>query len=179
MKVPINHNEIEIVQGDITDERTDVIVNAANNHLWMGSGVAGAIKRKGGVIIEQEAVAQGPVNVGDAVLTSAGKLAARNIIHAAVMGQDLHTDADKIARAMRAALELAKKKNFGSISFPALGTGVGGFSVFHCAKVMITTGVDFLMNSGSIHLIRLVLFDKSVLSAFEDEMRIQFSSKRH
>jgi O-acetyl-ADP-ribose deacetylase len=80
---------------------------------------------------------------------------------------------------MRAALELAKKKNFGSISFPALGTGVGGFSVFHCAKVMITTGVDFLLDSGSIHLIRLVLFDKSVFSAFEDEMRIQFSSKRH
>jgi O-acetyl-ADP-ribose deacetylase len=99
MKVPINHNEIEIVQGDITDERTDVIVNAANNHLWMGSGVAGAIKRKGGEIIEQEAVAQGPVNVGDAVLTSAGKLAARNIIHAGRCAPLLSSRKRKISEA--------------------------------------------------------------------------------
>jgi O-acetyl-ADP-ribose deacetylase len=179
MKVPINHNAIEIVQGDITDERTDVIVNAANNHLWMGAGVAGSIKRKGGEIIEQEAVAQGPVNVGDAVLTSGGKLAVRYVIHAAVMDQDLHTDADTIAKAMRSALELADRKNFGSISFPVFGTGVGGFSVFHCAKVMISTGVEFLMNSRSLHLIRLILFDKSTFSTFEEELKIQFSSKRH
>lgn len=178
MKVPINHHAIEIVQGDITDERTDVIVNAANNHLWMGAGVAGAIKRKGGENIEQEAVAQGPVNVGDAVLTSAGKLAARYVIHAAVMGQDLHADAHAIAIATRSALDLAEKKNFGSISFPALGTGVGGFSIFHCAKVMIAAGVDFLMNSRSVGLIRFVLFDKSSFSAFKEELRLQFSSKR-
>jgi O-acetyl-ADP-ribose deacetylase (regulator of RNase III) len=179
MKVPINHNSIEIVQGDITDERTDVIVNAANNHLWMGAGVAGSIKRKGGEIIEQEAVVQGPVNVGEAVLTSGGKLPVRFVIHAAVMGQDLHTNADIIAKAMQSALELAERKNFASISFPALGTGVGGFSVFHCAKVMITRSVEFLMNSRSIHLIRLVLFDESTFSAFESELKIQFSSKRH
>jgi len=179
MKVPINHHTIEIVQGDITDERTDAIVNAANNHLWMGAGVAGAIKRKGGENIEQEAVAQGPVSIGDAVLTSAGKLAVRHVIHAAVMGQDLHTDADAIAKAMRSALELAERKNFSSISFPALGTGVGGFSVFHCAKVMITEGVGFLMNSSSINLIRFVLFDKNSFGAFEEELKLQFSAKRH
>jgi len=179
MRVPINHNAIEIVQGDITDEQTEAIVNAANNHLWMGAGVAGSIKRKGGESIECEAVAQGPVNIGDAVLTSAGKLAAHHVIHAAVMGQDLHTDADTVAKATRNALELAERKNIQTISFPALGTGVGGFSVFHCAKVMITVGVDFLMNSHSLHLIRIVLFDKSTFDAFEEELKLQFSSKRH
>jgi O-acetyl-ADP-ribose deacetylase (regulator of RNase III) len=179
MRVPINHNAIEIVQGDITDERTDIIVNAANNHLWMGAGVAGSIKNKGGESIEREAVAQGPINVGDAVLTSAGNLAAHHVIHAAVMGQDLHTDAETVAKAMRSALELAERKNIQSISFPALGTGVGGLSVYHCAKVMITTGVDFLMNSHSLHLIRLVLYDKIAFNAFEEELKLQFSSKRH
>jgi O-acetyl-ADP-ribose deacetylase (regulator of RNase III) len=179
MKIPINHNTLEIVLGDITGEQTVAIVNAANNHLWMGAGVAGAIKQKGGESIEREAVAQGPVEVGSAVITSAGKLSAKYVIHAAVMGQDLHTDADKVALATRNALKLAEKNNIESISFPALGTGVGGFSVFHCAKIMITIAIEFLTVSKSLHLIRFVLFDKKTFEAFEQELNLQFSSKRH
>src|SRR4030067_1085337 len=83
-------------QGDITEMDCDAIVNAANNHLWMGAGVAGAIKRKGGEIIEEEAVKKGPMPVGEAVATTAGALKARYVIHAAGMGQDLTTDAGKI-----------------------------------------------------------------------------------
>lgn len=179
MKVPINQNTLEVVIGDITNEQSMAIVNAANNHLWMGGGVAGAIKHKGGESIEREAVAQGPVEVGDAVLTSAGKLPARYVIHAAVMGQDLRTDANKIALAMRNALKLAEQYDIKSISFPALGTGVGNFSVFHCAKIMITLAIEFLMVSKSLHLIRFVLFDKNTFEVFEQELHLQFSSKRH
>ena len=145
----------------------------------MGGGVAGAIKRKGGIEIEREAMAKGPVEVGESVLTSAGALKAKHVIHAAVMGQDLHTNADKIARSTRSALQLAEKNNIASISFPALGTGVGGFSVFHGAKIMITEAIGFLMTSKKLRHIRFVLFDKDTFTAFEEELKLQFSAKRH
>ena len=128
---------ITILEGDITARGVDAIVNAANNELWMGSGVAGAIKAKGGVQIEREAMAQGPVNPGQAVLTSAGSLPARFVIHAAVMGQDLHTDATLIGAATASTLSLAATRGLTSIAFPALGTGVGGFPIGECARVML------------------------------------------
>jgi O-acetyl-ADP-ribose deacetylase (regulator of RNase III) len=179
MKVEINHHHLEVTQGDITEQDTDAIVNAANNHLWMGAGVAGAIKRKGGEQIEREAVSQGPVEVGDVVVTSAGALKARWVIHAAVMGQDLHTNADYIKRATRRALDMAESKKLSSIGIPALGTGVGGFSIYHCAKVMITEAIDFLVGSKSVTRITFVLFEQSSYAAFEEELHLQFSSKRH
>ena len=92
---------IEVVEGDISGETTAAIVNAANDHFWMGAGVAGAIKRRGGEAIEREAMAQGPVRPGECVITSGGGLAARYVIHAAVMGQDLQTSAELIDRATR------------------------------------------------------------------------------
>ncbi|OYT47781.1 hypothetical protein B6U83_04530 [Thermoplasmatales archaeon ex4484_36] len=97
--------KLVVKEGDITAEEVDAIVNAANNHFWMGGGVAGAIKRRGGVEIEREAVSKGPVPVGEAVVTGAGRLKARYVIHAAVMGQDLATDGEKVRRAaLRSAL---------------------------------------------------------------------------
>jgi len=179
MKYRINNNTIEIVQGDITDETTDAVVNAANNNLWMGGGVAGAIKRKGGDEIEREAMSKGPIEVGEAILTMGGKLKTKYVIHAAVMGQDLHTDAEKIKKATQNALIIAEKNKISSLSFPALGTGVGGFSVFYCAKIMITEAINFLMNSKNLRTIRFVLFDKQTFEAFEQELKLQFSSKRH
>lgn len=179
MKISIDHGSIEIAKGDITDEATDAIVNAANNHLWMGGGVAGAIKRRGGDEIEKEAIDQGPVEVGEAVITGGGSLHARHVIHAAVMGQDLHTDAEKVAKATRSALRLGESRKIQSASLPALGTGVGGFSIFHCAKIMITESVEFLTTSKHLRTIRFVLFDDPTYEAFEAELRLQFSSKRH
>jgi Macro domain len=98
MKLRIGAAAISIERGDITDSEVDAIVNAANSTLAMGAGVAGAIKRKGGVIIEEEAMRQGPVEVGEAVLTTGGNLLATHVIHAAVMGPDLKTDADSRSR---------------------------------------------------------------------------------
>jgi O-acetyl-ADP-ribose deacetylase (regulator of RNase III) len=135
--------EIKIVQGDITTAKVDAIVNAANNHLWMGAGVAGAIKKAGGKVIEDEAVSKGPIPVGSAVETTAGNLNAKYVIHAAVMGQDLITNEKYIRDATKSVLELCEKLNLTSVAFPALGTGVGGFPMEECAEIMIGEVLNF------------------------------------
>jgi O-acetyl-ADP-ribose deacetylase len=129
--------ELEVVEGDITTLAVDAIANAANDRLWMGAGVAGAIKRAGGEEIEREAVAKGPIRVGEAVATGAGRLRARHVVHAAVMGQDLRTDAGLVARATRSALALADGLGCQSVALPAFGTGVGGFPLEECARIMV------------------------------------------
>jgi O-acetyl-ADP-ribose deacetylase (regulator of RNase III) len=129
--------ELEVVEGDIAALAVDAIANAANDRLWMGAGVAGAIKRAGGDEIEREAIAKGPIPVGDAVPTGAGRLPMRWVIHAAVMGQDLVTSADAIRRATRRTLEVAEELGAESLALPAFGTGVGGFPLDECARIMV------------------------------------------
>jgi O-acetyl-ADP-ribose deacetylase (regulator of RNase III) len=129
--------ELEVLEGDITALEVDAIANAANNHLWMGAGVAGAIKRAGGEEIEREAVGKGPVEVGEAVATTAGKLAARWVIHGAVMGQDLRTNADHVRRTTESCLRVADELGAESLAVPAFGTGVGGFPLDECARIMV------------------------------------------
>jgi O-acetyl-ADP-ribose deacetylase (regulator of RNase III) len=136
-KVKIGNGVVEITKGDITEAMTEAIVNAANNHFWMGAGVASAIKRKGGIEIEWEAVSKGPVKIGEAVITGAGKLKAKYVIHAAGMGQDLRTDAQKAKDATKSSLELAESHKISSMAFPAIGTGVGGFPLGGCAEIMV------------------------------------------
>jgi O-acetyl-ADP-ribose deacetylase (regulator of RNase III) len=105
---------IEIEDGDIAAQTTDAVVNAANNEFWMGSGVAGALKARGGRSIEEEAMAQGPVQPGECVITSGGRLPARYVIHAAVMGQDLQTSTAIIDRATRNSVALAEARQLAS-----------------------------------------------------------------
>src|SRR5512141_963847 len=128
----IDRLQLTVILGDITEQATDAIVNAANNHLWMGAGVAGAIKARGGEEIEREAMKLGPIEPGQAVTTTAGRLRARYCIHAAAMGQDLATSAELITRATRSALAEAARLDIDSVAFPALGTGVGGFPADAC-----------------------------------------------
>ncbi len=128
---------LEVVDGDITAMPVDAIANAANDHLWMGSGVAGAIRRAGGETIEREAVAAGPIPVGTAVATGAGRLPFSYVIHGAVMGQDLRTSAELIAQTTRSCLRLADELRLRSLALPAFGTGVGGFSLEECAQLMV------------------------------------------
>ena len=134
---------VEVTEGDITEADTDAIANAANNHLWMGAGVAGAIKRRGGEQVEREAVAKGPIEVGAAVATTAGELPHRYVIHGAVMGQDLKTSAELIARTTTSCVELADEMGLKSLALPAFGTGVGGFAPAECARLMIGALGDF------------------------------------
>jgi O-acetyl-ADP-ribose deacetylase (regulator of RNase III) len=133
---------LEVVDGDIAALEVDAIANAANDHLWMGAGVAGAIKRAGGDEIEREAVSKGPVPVGSAVATGAGRLQARYVIHGAVMGQDLRTSAELIERTTRSCIALADELGCDSLALPAFGTGVGGFPLDECARIMVAVARD-------------------------------------
>lgn len=158
---------IEIVEGDIAQVTADAIVNAANDHLWMGAGVAGALKRAGGGEIESEAMAKGPIAVGDAVATGAGRLRARWVIHAAAMGKDLRTDAEKIRRATMSALRVADALGARSIAFPALGAGVGGFPVDECARIMVGAVRDHLAAGPAIERVLFVLRGDDAHRAFQ------------
>jgi len=163
--------KINVLKGDITEAQTEAIVNAANNHLWMGSGVAGAIKRKGGEEIEKEAIAKGPIEIGEAVATGAGKLPFKYIIHAAGMGQDLQTDPGIVRLVTIKSLMLADNLKLNSVAFPAIGTGVGGMSLNTCAEIMI--GSVKALEHRLVHLNRVdfILFDDAGFAAFETELK--------
>jgi O-acetyl-ADP-ribose deacetylase (regulator of RNase III) len=156
--------ELEVREGDIAAVEADAIANAANDHLWMGAGVAGALKRAGGEEIEREAVAQGPVERGTAVATGAGRLAARFVIHGVVMGQDLRTDADLVRRATRACLALADELGCRSLALPAFGTGVGGFALDECALIMVEEVRRF--EGGSLRHVIFAVFGAEARLAF-------------
>jgi O-acetyl-ADP-ribose deacetylase len=160
--------ELEVVEGDIAALEVDAIANAANDRLWMGAGVAGALKRAGGEEIEREAVAQGPIPLGDAVATSAGRLQAKHVIHGAVMGQDLRTDADLVRRTTQSSLALADELGARSLALPAFGTGVGGFPLEECAQIMVdeTRGYE----PASLERVVFAVFGDDARRAFEDAL---------
>ena len=159
--------QIEVVRGDITAQDTDAIVNAANNHLWMGAGSAGAIVRAGGREIEDEAMRQAPIAVGESIVTGSGALPAQHVIHAAAMGQDLLTSGENIRAATDSALRRAEELQLSSISFPALGTGVGGFPIDQAARIMISVARQHSGGQRSVRIVRFVLFDEPAYAAFQ------------
>jgi O-acetyl-ADP-ribose deacetylase len=158
--------QLEVLQGDIAAVEADAVANAANDHLWMGAGVAGALKRAGGEEIEREAMAQGPISVGTAVATTAGRLPARYVIHGAVMGQDLRASAESIELTTRACLALADQLGCRSLALPAFGTGVGGFALDRCARLMVDVVRAFEPRS----------LERVVFCVFGDEAYASFSS---
>lgn len=130
---------VRVEQGDISTFRGDAVVNAANNHLRMGAGVAGALYRRGGHAIQEECdalVRAGPLQVGGAAVTGAGSLPVRWVIHAAAMG-DVPPSEDSIRSATRSALAIAAEHGMTSVAFPVLGSGVGGFSFERAAQMML------------------------------------------
>jgi O-acetyl-ADP-ribose deacetylase (regulator of RNase III) len=161
---------IDVHQGDITQITVDAVVNAANNRLWMGGGVAGALKRAGGPEVEAEALSKGPIPVGEAAVTGAGRLPCRYVIHAAVMGQDLRTDAEKIRHATRNSLLRADELGVKTIAFPALGTGVGGFPLGECACIMINEVIRHTAGGSGLERVVFVLFDELAYQAFRQEL---------
>lgn len=161
--------ELEVAEADITALGVDAIANAANNHLWMGGGVAGAIKRAGGEGIEREAVRQGPIEIGDAVATSAGRLPARWVIHGAVMGQDLRTDADLVRRTTVSCLRIADELGAESLALPAFGTGVGGFPLDECARIMVEAVRGY--EPSSLTRVVFAVFGPDAKAAFDAAVR--------
>lgn len=158
---------LEVRDGDIAAVEADAVANAANDRLWMGAGVAGALKRAGGVEIEQEAMARAPIELGSAVATTAGRLRSRWVIHGAVMGQDLRTNADLVRRTTRSCLELADQLGCRSLALPAFGTGVGGFPLGECARIMIEEARSF--EPQSLELVVFAVFGAAAYEAFSSE----------
>jgi O-acetyl-ADP-ribose deacetylase (regulator of RNase III) len=157
---------VETLRGDLTEQDVDAIVNAANNDLQLGGGVAGAIRRAGGPGIQEDCDRIGSIQVGDAAITSAGRLKARWVIHAASMRLGGRTSAGSLRTSTRRALEIANKKGLRSIAFPAVGTGIAGFPLDECARIMLEEVVSHAEHGTSLELIRFVLFDKAAETTF-------------
>jgi O-acetyl-ADP-ribose deacetylase (regulator of RNase III)/ADP-ribose pyrophosphatase YjhB (NUDIX family) len=164
----IKNTEIKVIRADITELKVDAIINAANNKLVMGGGVAGAIRKKGGQGIEDEAVKKGPIKIGEAVATGAGKLAVRYVIHAATMVMDFATDEIKIRDSARSALKVAEELKINSLAFPALGCGVGGFPLIAAAKIMSQEVLRHLReNDSTLKEIFFCLYDQEAYEVFQ------------
>ena len=172
MKVKIDKTTIALERGDITEAEVDAVVNAANAELWMGAGVAGAMKRKGGTVIEEDAMRQGPIEIGEAVLTVAGNLPANHVIHAATMGKDLKTDVEKVLAATKSVLAIAEKHKMASIAFPALGSGVGGLPPEKSAEAMLTTVIEHIKGGKStLQKVLFIVYQDEAHKAFTEALK--------
>src|SRR5271165_977527 len=158
---------IEILQGDLAEMDVDAIVNAANNDLQLGGGVAGAIRRKGGEAIQRECDAIGSIPIGGAVITSGGNLRARFVIHAASMQLGGETTARALRTSTAFSLRIASERGLRSIAFPAVGTGIAGFPLSECAQIMLQEVAGHLKGPTSLERVHFVLFDGRSLAAFE------------
>jgi len=170
MQRKVQQAVIELRQGDITEEATDAIVNAANSRLAGGGGVDGAIHRRGGPAIMAETRQEYPDGcpTGSAVIAGAGNLKARHVIHAVgpVWHGGTRGEPDLLANAYRRSLELAVEAGCRSVAFPALSTGAYGYPMREAARVALATVIEFLNNRGKPELVRFVLFDSPAYQAF-------------
>jgi len=174
MRVQIEDITLRLVEGDITDLEVDAIVNAANQHLRLGAGVAGAIRERGGPAIQSECDQIGFCPVGDAIITTGGRLLASYVIHAVgPTASDADAD-DLLSSATYASLALADEHQLRSIAFPAISTGTFGFPMEDCAEIMLSTVIDYL-ESGETDLETVIfcLYGKSAFEVFAEELARQ------
>ncbi|MBI5116820.1 macro domain-containing protein [Candidatus Poribacteria bacterium] len=170
MKVKVGKGEIEVIRADITTLEVGAIVNAANNHLILGSGVAGAIRTRGGPSIQEECNRIGSIKVGEAAITGGGRLPAKHVIHAASMGDEPVSERS-LRDSVRNSLLKGEEAGIASIAFPAIGTGVGGFPVKRCAEIMIYLAEQHLKgDSRSIRHVIFALFGESDKKVFEEAL---------
>lgn len=169
---------IVIIAGDLVEQDVDAIVNAANNDLVLGGGVAGAIRSRGGPSIQQECDANGPVKVGDAAVTGAGELRARHVIHAASMALGGATTAESLQSSMDHAFQLAQQLGVRSIGIPAVGTGIAGFPIDECAVVMARSLTRALANGWAPDEVRFVLFGDGARRAFQASFHDVFGTDK-
>jgi len=170
-EVSIKGTKIDIIKGDLTESDADAIVNAANSHLRHGGGVAGAIVRKGGPVIQEESDRIGYVPVGECGITSGGRLKARYVIHAVGPQWGEGDEHNKLRSAIRNVLTLAASKEFKSIAMPAISAGIFGFPKAECAKIIIGEIVSFLNgNTTTLKEIAIYLFDEEIIGFFIKEI---------
>jgi O-acetyl-ADP-ribose deacetylase (regulator of RNase III) len=173
MRVALTLARIELWNGDICELEVDAIVNPANLSLWMATGVGGAIKRAGGDEIEFAAVRQAPVELGESIVTPAGSLAARAVIHAVSLDRVRRTSGPVIEQAVRSAMARAREMDARSVAFPALGTGVGGFPLEEAARVMLSAVRDELQRSPGIEHVIFALRGAAAYEAFNAAMAME------
>jgi O-acetyl-ADP-ribose deacetylase len=164
--------KIKLGQGDLTEVDADAIVNAANNDLILGGGVAGAIRVKGGPTIQEECNQIGAIALGEAAITGAGRLKARHVIHAASMRLGESTLEANLRAATRNSLRQAKENSLRLIAFPAIGTGIAGFPIERCAQVMLEEVRTHLEGPTTLERVEFVLFDRESLEAFEKALEL-------
>lgn len=169
----VNDRSLDLIEGDITDEGTDAIVNAANRALAGGGGVDGAIHAAGGPSIMAECRRIGGCPTGDAVASGAGRLRARHVIHAVapVWRGGGQGEAELLASAYRRSLEVADELGDRSVAFPSLGTGAYGYPAEQAARIALRTVLDYLQTDTEIQQVRFVLFSSQMLRAFEQALQ--------
>ena len=172
-KVKINRSELSLVEGDITNEETDAIVNAANTRLMGGAGVDGAIHRAGGPSIMEECRKIGGCPIGQAVITTGGDLKAKYVIHTVgpIYKDGNRGEAKLLKSAHLESLKLASARGLKSISFPAISTGVYGYPTDEAAGIALKTAIDYLKEHTDIKLIRFVLFGNKAYNIFSEELK--------
>ena len=175
MKVNIENRILELLEGDITEMETDAIVNAANAQLFLGGGVAGAIKKKGGPTIQQECHKIGGTFVGGAAITTGGNLKAKYVIHAVGPRMGKGNEDEKLKNATLNSLKLADENHLKSISFPAISTGIFGFPIQRCAEIMLKTAIDYLKGQTGLQRIVFCLFGQDSYQVFENQLKQEIS----
>lgn len=173
MKRKIKNSILELVQGDLTEMETEAIVNAANEYLKHGGGVAGAIVKKGGRIIQEESDKIGYCPVGQAVMTSGGNLKAKYVIHAVGPRMGEGNEDEKLRNATLNSLKLADEKGIKSIAFPAISTGIFGYPIERCAKIMLANTIDYLKGETNIEKVIFCLYGKDSFETFKKELEKQ------
>lgn len=173
MKKMIEGHSLELVQGDITEIEAEAIVNAANAALKLGGGVAGAIARKGGPGIQEECDRIGGTFVGGAVITTGGNLKARHVIHAVGPRMGEGGEDEKLRNATLNSLRVADGHNLKSIAFPAISTGIFGFPLDRCARIMLATTVAYLKGKTGLETVTFCLFGEESFQAFRRELESQ------
>ncbi len=168
----INGKTLRLVQGDITDRDVDAIVNAANSHLQHGGGVAGAIVRKGGQIIQEESNKIGFTPVGTAVITGGGKLPAKFVIHAVGPRMGEGDEDNKLKNAVLSSLLLASEKGLKSISIPAISSGIFGFPKDRCAGILVKKALNYIKENPktNLELIEFCVYDDLTTEYFKKEV---------
>jgi O-acetyl-ADP-ribose deacetylase (regulator of RNase III) len=175
MKVDIKNRVLELLDDDITEMQTDAIVNAANDRLILGGGVAGAIRRKGGPEIQQECNKIGGTFVGGAVITTAGNLKAKHVIHAVGPRMGEGNENEKLKNATLNSLKVADENNLKSISFPAISAGIFGFPIERCAEIMLKTTIDYLKGQTGLEKVVFCLFGNDSYNVFENRLKQEIS----
>jgi O-acetyl-ADP-ribose deacetylase (regulator of RNase III) len=175
MKVKIANSVLELLEGDITEMQTDAIVNAANANLILGGGVAGAIRKKGGPTIQVECDKTGGTFVGGAVITTAGNLKAKYVIHAVGPRAGEGDEDEKLKNATLNSLKSADENNLKSISLPAISTGIFGFPIQRCAEIMLQTTIDYLKGNAKLEKVVFCLFGQDSYRIFENQLKMEIA----